>query len=173
MLQEEHWAWGTFCFIASSKHDFSLSQKQTWSHSSRLLAASTPLRSSQGPAFLAYSARCVGTGEARVGVSSNTIHPSVLHHFGFWPDQGPLDTGTLCSLAGLTLGLMGISHQEASCPISSPDAEIRITINWPIEDLPGCLSGQSCLALLSLLLFLVRVWSYFKLLCLFWGPSPF
>ena len=67
-------------------------------------------------------------------VSSDTTHPSGSHHLGFWPDQGPMDTGRLCSLAGFTLGLHVCISKEAGCPISTPDAK-KTAVNWSQEDL--------------------------------------
>ena len=88
----------------------------------------------QGFAFLALSAWCVGIGEPHGRTFLDTIHPWLLHHLGYCPDQGSMDTGRLCSLAGFTLGLYG--HQQGGkLPSLNSQCQIRIAINGSMEDL--------------------------------------
>lgn len=87
-----------------------------------------------GPCILGVLSKLCRNQEPCEGVSSDTTHPSGSHHLGFWTDQGPMDTGRLCSPAGFTLHLHVCISKEAGCPISTPDAK-KTAVNWSQEDL--------------------------------------
>ena len=87
-----------------------------------------------------------------------------------WP--GPQGYAQAVFPGRFSLGLCVCIGKEAGCLISTPDAKIKTAVNWPRGGTwLDVYLGQSHFALLSLLLSLMWVQSYFKLLCLFWGPS--
>ena len=87
-----------------------------------------------------------------------------------WP--GPQGHAQAVFPGRFSLGLYVCIGKEAGCLISTPDAKIKTAVNWPRGGTwLDVYLGQSLLALLCLLLSLVWVQRYFKLLCLFWGPS--